>query len=345
MEIRIGNRLIGLAYPPLIIAEIGINHNGNLSIAKEMVDAAASVGCEIVKFQTHIISDEMSIHAKKIIPRNANVSIYDIMKTCSLSKDEDIELKRYVEDKNLIYLSTPFSRSAVERLKEMDVTAYKIGSGECNNYPLVNHIAAIKKTIICSTGMNTIKDIEKTVSIFKKYGTPYALLHCTNIYPTPARLVRLGAMKEMMEAFPNIIVGLSDHTVNNAACLAAISLGACIVERHFTDNKKRKGPDIACSMDTAELKQLIQWSREIFEMQGGRKKPTAEESPTIDFAFASVVSIRNIKKGERFSKDNIWVKRPGTGDFLARDFDNILGKESLCDISQDEQIKRRHIAL
>ena len=308
--IEIGGRKIGEDYPPLVIAEIGINHNGSLKVAKEMVDAAYRAGAEIIKHQTHIIDDEMSKEAKKVIPGNSDMSIYDIMKKAALSFQDEKELKEYVESKNMIFLSTPFSRAAANRLESLGVVAYKIGSGECNNYPLIEHIAKFKKPMIISTGMNNIESVKKTVKIVEKYNIPYVLMHTTNLYPTPSNLVRLGAMQELQKEFPNAIIGLSDHTVNNNACLAATALGACVLERHFTDTKKRVGPDIICSVDEKELKNLIIGTKEIFEMRGGTKEVLKEEQVTIDFAYATVVSIKKIKKGEKFTKDNIWVKRP-----------------------------------
>ena len=341
--IQIGDRKIGVDYPPLVIAEIGINHEGSLKVAKEMVDAAHRAGIECVKHQTHIVDDEMSGEAKKVIPGNADVSIYEIMKRCSLNEQDEIELKDYVESKGMIFISTPFSRAASHRLEKMNVLAYKIGSGECNNYPLLEHIASFKKPVILSTGMNTIESVRKAVNIFKNANVPLALLHTTNLYPTPARLVRFGAMTELSNAFPEYIYGLSDHTLTNHACLGAVALGASILERHFTDHKQRSGPDIVCSMDEKECKELIEGSNLIWQMRGGTKEPSNEEKVTIDFAFATVVSIKNIKKGEEFTKDNIWVKRPGTGEILAEEFNNILGKYSLDDIKNDSHLKRKNI--
>lgn len=337
MEIK--NRLIGEDHKPLVIAEIGINHEGSLEIAKEMVDSAHSAGAEIVKHQTHIVEDEMSEEAKKVIPGNTNVSIYEVMKRCALNEEEEIQLKKYVEQKGMIFLSTPFSRAAVDRLERMNVPAYKIGSGECNNYPLVEYIASIGKPIIISTGMNDIKSIFKTVEIVEKYNVQYALLHCTNLYPTPARLVRLGGMQELQKTFPKAVIGLSDHTVNNNACLAATALGASILERHFTDSKGRKGPDIVCSMDPEELKQLIQGSAEIAEMRNGKKEAAKEEQVTMDFAFATVVAIKSIKEGDILTKENIWVKRPGKGEIKAEDYNLLLGKRARKSIILDQHLK------
>ena len=337
--IEIAGRKIGPDYPPLVIAEIGINHEGSLAVAKAMVDAAHRAGVEVVKHQTHIVEDEMSGAAKKVIPGNADVSIYEIMERCALNEAEEWELKNYVESKGMIFISTPFSRAAANRLQKMDVPAYKIGSGECNNYPLLEHIASFGKPVILSTGMNTIESIRKAVAIFDKHKVPVALLHTTNLYPTPIHLVRLGAMTEMHEAFPDKVFGLSDHTLNNNACLGAVALGASILERHFTDHMQRTGPDIVCSMDEQATRELIQSSNEIWQMRGGIKQPAQEEQVTIDFAFATVCTIAPIQKGEVFTKDNIWVKRPGTGEILAENFESILGKIAFRNIDNDEQLK------
>lgn len=336
--IQIQHRKIGSAHEPLVIAELGINHNGSLKVAKEMVDSAHRAGVEILKHQTHVIQDEMSALAKKVIPGNSNKSIYEIMSECALSEEEEIELKDYVESKGMIFLSTPFSRAGADRLERMGVSAYKIGSGEMNNLPLIKHIASFGKPMIISTGMNDLKSVKKTAQILEDFQVPYALLHTTNLYPTPPHLVRLGAMQELMREFPHIPIGLSDHTLNNNACKSAMALGASIVERHFTDHKQRIGPDIICSMDEGECKDLIISAKEIFVMRGGRKEPTKEEQITIDFAFSTCVSIAPIKKGEIFTQENLWVKRPGIGEIKAEFFEEVLGKKAKCDIGNDTHI-------
>ncbi|MCT7556044.1 N-acetylneuraminate synthase family protein [Aliarcobacter butzleri] len=338
MEIKIENRKIGFNHPPLIIVEIGINHGGSLKTAFEMVDAAWKAGAEVIKHQTHVVEDEMSKAAKNVIPGNASVSIYEIMQRCALNEEDEIKLKEYVESKGMIFMSTPFSRAAANRLQRMGVSSYKIGSGECNNYPLIEHIASFGKPMIVSTGMNDIESVRKTVNILEKYNIPYALLHTTNLYPTPVHLVRLGAMQELQKEFPNAIIGLSDHTTSNRACFAATALGACILERHFTDKMERLGPDIINSMDPIALQELIYGSAEIALMRGGKKEATKEEQVTIDFAFATVVTIKSIKKGEQLTKENIWVKRPGTGSIKAEYFNTLLGKTINKDIENDEHI-------
>ena len=336
--IEIAGRRIGQDYPPLVIAELGINHEGSLVVAKEMVDAAHRAGVEVVKHQTHIVADEMSGAAKKVIPGNADVSIYEIMERCALDETDELELKNYVESKGMIFISTPFSRAAAERLKKFDIAAYKIGSGECNNYPLLEHIASFGKPIILSTGMNTIESVRKAVAIFDKQNVRVALLHTTNLYPTPIHLVRFGAMTQLHEAFPDKVFGLSDHTLNNNACLGAVALGASILERHFTDHLNRTGPDIVCSMDETTTRELIQGSNEMWQMRGGTKEPAKEEQVTIDFAFATVCSIAPIKKNEALTMENIWVKRPGTGKIPAENFNSLLRRTATRDIDDDEQL-------
>ncbi|ADC28721.1 sialic acid synthase [Campylobacter jejuni] len=337
MQIKIDKLTISQKNP-LIIPEIGINHNGSLEIAKLMVDAAKRAGAKIIKHQTHIVEDEMSQEAKNVIPGNANISIYEIMEQCALNYKDELALKEYVEKQGLVYLSTPFSRAAANRLEDMGVSAYKIGSGECNNYPLIKHIAQFKKPMIISTGMNSIESIKPTVKILRDYEIPFVLLHTTNLYPTPSHLVRLQAMLELYKEF-NCLYGLSDHTTNNLACIGAIALGASVLERHFTDTMDRKGPDIVCSMDESTLKDLINQTQEMVLLRGdNNKNPLKEEQVTIDFAFASVVSIKDIKKGEILSMDNIWVKRPSKGGISAKDFEAILGKRAKKDIKNNIQL-------
>ncbi|WP_428909831.1 N-acetylneuraminate synthase [Niallia sp. Krafla_26] len=341
--IKIGERLIGEEYQPLVIAEIGINHEGSLEVAKEMVDAAYKAGAEVVKHQTHVVEDEMSKAAKEVIPGNTDVSIYEVMERCALNEEDEKALKEYVESKGMIFISTPFSRAAAERLERLGVQAYKIGSGECNNYPLIDLVASFGKPMIVSTGMNDIPSIRKTVEILEKRQVQYALLHCTNIYPTPPELVRLGGMQELQKEFPNAVIGLSDHTLNNNACLAATALGASVLERHFTDSKSRFGPDILVSMDPQDLKELIDGSAEIAKMRGGKKEAAKEEQVTIDFAFATVVTTADIKKGEIFTQDNIWVKRPGIGEIKAENYHELLGEKAATDLSNDEHVSWKDV--
>ena len=342
-KIKIGRRVIGVAHSPFIIVEIGINHEGSMAKAKRMVRDAKKAGAECVKFQSHVVEDEMAPVAKKVIPSHTTESIWDIMVRCSFNEKQERELKKYVENLGMIYLSTPFSRAAADRLHRMNVTAYKIGSGECNNYPLIEHIASFGKPIILSTGMNDIASVRRAVSIFRKHKTPYALLNCTSMYPTPYNKVRLGALADLQKSFPDAVVGQSDHSFGNYTCFGAAALGASILEKHFTSDKKWPGPDIVISITPDELRELIIGSRAIHEALGGRKTILKEEQPVIDFAYACVVSIANIKKGEKFTKKNIWVKRPGTGEIKAVDYPKVLGEKAKKDIAKNSQLRKNDI--
>lgn len=342
-KIEIGNIVFGGNAEPLVIPEIGINHEGDLAVAKLMVDAAERAGAKIVKHQTHIVEDEMCHAAKSIVPGNSQDSIYTIMSRCALSEEDEYELMQYVELKGMEFLSTPFSRAAVDRLERFGVKAYKIGSGEMNNYPLIHYIASLRKPVILSTGMNDIDAVRKAVQILEDCKTEFALMHTTNLYPTPTRLVRLGAMQQLMDTFPDVPIGLSDHTINNHACIAAMTLGAQIVERHFTDEMWREGPDVVCSMDELALQELVSAAHEIPQMIGGEKAAAIEEKVTIDFAFATVVTIKEIKKGEKFTRENLWVKRPGKGGIAAEKYESILGKCAKEDIPMDVQLSEQMI--
>lgn len=342
-ELQIEGRRIGEKFPPVVIAEIGINHEGSLDVAIEMADAAIDAGAEIIKHQTHIVEDEMSAHARMVIPGNADQSIYDIMDRCSLSESDERCLMDHIRSRGAIFISTPFSRKAVDRLRSFDVPAFKVGSGECNNYPLVKYIASLGKPVIVSTGMNNILSVRPTVEILRAANVPFALLHCTNVYPTPPELVRLGALAQLRDAFPDAVIGLSDHTTSNYTCFGAVALGASILERHFTDSMDRPGPDIVCSMDGAALSDLISGTNIVFRASGGKKDSVEAEAPTIAFAFASVVAIQDIAAGDRLSAENIWVKRPGGGDFSARDFESLLGKASARAIAAGAQIVRQDV--
>ena len=339
---NIGKRKIGSNFKPLIIA-FSINHSGSIEKAIRIADEAIQSGAEVIKHQTHIVDDEYSYHAKKTKPGNSNKTIYQIIKENSLNEEDEYKLMQYIKRKKKIFLSTPFSRKAVDRLIKFKVSAFKIGSGECNNLPLVDYISKFKKPIILSTGMNDIKSIKESLRIINKYKTNVALLHCTNLYPTKPKFVRLGAMEKMIKEFKKNVIGLSDHTKGIYTSLAAVALGACIIEKHFTFSKKDRGPDISSSIDGNEFKKLIEGANEIFLARGGKKIPLKEERKTINFAFASIVAFKDIHKGEKLNRDNIWVKRPSGGDFSAKDFNKVIGRKVLRNIKADEQLKKKDL--
>ena len=335
--LSITGRHIGRVHPPLVIAEIGINHEGSIEKAMQMVDEAARAGCECVKFQAHVIEDEMI--PNDVIPGNARESIWDIMKRCALSEEQDAQLKKRAESLGMIYLSTPFSRAAADRLERLGVAAYKIGSGECNNYPLIEHIARFGKPMLLSTGMNDLASIATAVEILRRHSIPFALFHCTSMYPTPYEKVRLGALVELEQAFPDAVLGLSDHSLGSYTCYAAVPLGASLLEKHFTADKRWPGPDVSISIDPVELRELVRGSRAIHQALGGRKTILPEEQPTIAFAYACVVTTKDVRAGEELTTENIWVKRPGTGEIKARNYTELLGRKVKEALPRNTQLK------
>jgi N-acetylneuraminate synthase len=348
VKFKIDHLTVGDSYPPIVIAEIGINHNGILDNAIEIVDSAIRAGAMIIKHQTHIAEEEMSIEAKKIKPGNSLKNIYRIIKENSLTEDEELKLFKYIRSKKKIVISTPFSKKAVDRLVKFKVPAFKIGSGEANNYHFVSYVCRFKKPIILSTGMNSVESINKSVQIIRKYKIPYALLHCTNLYPTPHHLVRLDCISELKKKYPDSVVGFSDHTVSINSCLASVALGAKIIEKHYIDSKNiRKGPDVACSMDSFDLKKLIIGSQEIYlsKINNAKKNALNEEKVTMRFAFASIASKKNIMIGEKLSENNIDLKRPGTGYFKVKDYKRLLGKTAIKIIKKNTQIKKNQVKL
>lgn len=336
---KIAHRLIGPEHPPLVVAEIGINHGGSLEVAKAMVNAARMAGCEMVKHQTHFVDDEMTDEAKSIFPPNADKSIWDVMQECALSKDDEIALKQYAESLGLIYISTPFSRAAADFLAEIDVAGFKIGSGECNHVPLIRHIASFGKPIIMSTGMQTIDSLRASVAALDASHVEYALLECTNLYPSPPEIVSLQGISELRAAFPQAVIGFSDHSIGPSMALSAVALGACILERHFTDTRYRKGPDISCSMDPAELRFLIDRSKEIHTALLNPKVRTAPEEDVYRFARGSIVADRDLPAGYVITERDIWARRPGSGEISVQHFDRLIGARTRRALRRNQQLK------
>lgn len=342
-DFSIGSRLIGPDSRPLVIAEVGINHEGSVEKALQMVDAAADAGAELIKFQCHITDKEM-IPTDMTPGKISSEKLWDIIKRCELTESEEREVQRHCVRRNLIYLSTPFSREAADRLHAMGVPAFKIGSGECNNYPLLDHVARLRKPMIVSTGMNDLQSVTKTVETIRRHGTPLALLHCTSMYPTPYEKVRLGGIQDLARAFPGIPIGLSDHSLNIWTCLGAVALGACILEKHFTVSRSWPGPDVPISIEPQELSDLIIGSEAIWKARGGAKTILSEEQPVIDFAYATVVSIKPIRKGDVFDHSNVWVKRPGLGAIKAERLQEVVGRTAARDVAADAHIEPDDIA-
>jgi len=303
-----------------------------------MVRLAAGAGCEMIKHQTHIIADEMTEEAKQIFPPNADVSIWEVMESCALSLEDEAELKRYTESLGIIWISTPFSRAAADFLETLDVPAYKIGSGEADNLPLIRHIAAKGKPVIMSTGMQTIETIRASVQILEDAGIDYALLECTNLYPSPPEIVSLKGVTDLKQAFPNAVVGFSDHSIGPEMALASVALGACIIERHYTDTRYRKGPDIINSMDPSELRHTIDRSREIHIALNNPKQRSAAEAPVYAFARASVVADAELPAGHIITEADIWARRPGSGEIPGFDFDKVVGKRLNRAVQRNTQL-------
>ncbi len=322
---------------PFIIAEAGINHDGEFEKAIELVDLAIDSGASAIKFQTHITDKEMIPTDMK--PGNiSEESLWDIIDRCVLDNEQERSLFDYAKEKGILFFSTPFSREGADRLNELGVELYKIGSGECNNLPLLNHVANFKKPMILSTGMNDMSSIKASVETILSHGVPLALLHCTSIYPAPPETMRLGAITHLKDEFPDLEIGLSDHSLGISVALGSVAVGANIVEKHFTKSRQWPGPDNPFSIEPNELKNLVDWSKEIWKARGGKKDILDDEKPVIDFAYACVVAIKDINKGEALSLDNIWVKRPGTGEIFAKDFEDVLGKVATVDISENTQL-------
>ena len=255
---------------PFIIAEAGINHDGDFNKALELVDLAIDSGASAIKFQTHITDMEMIPTDMK--PGNiSDESLWDIIDRCVLNESQEKELFEYAKDKEILFFSTPFSREGADRLNNLGVELFKIGSGECNNLPLLNHVASFKKPMILSTGMNDISSIKASVETILNHGVPLSLLHCTSIYPAPPETMRLGAITHLKEEFPELEIGLSDHSLGISIALGSIAVGANIVEKHFTKSREWPGPDNPFSIEPDELKTLVNFSQEIWKARGGSK--------------------------------------------------------------------------
>ena len=341
-EFRIGDRAVGPEHPPLVLAEVGINHEGDIQKALQMVDAAADAGAEVVKFQCHIT--EMEMVPTDMTPGEISTEkLWDIIKRCELTPGEELRTQAHCADRGVTYLSTPFSREAADRLDDMGVPAFKIGSGECNNTPLLEHIAAKGKPMILSTGMNDLEMVKRSVAAIEKYDVPLALTHCTSMYPTPYDKVRLGAITQLQETFPGLPVGLSDHSLNIWTCIGAVALGASLLEKHFTISRAWPGPDTGISIEPQELQGLIEGSRAVWHARGGAKTVLPEEQPVIDFAYATVVTTIPVSANEVFSRDNLWVKRPGVGPIHATRFEEVIGKVAAHDIAADRHVTPQDI--
>lgn len=322
--IKIGNRKIGPGRPTFIIADGGINHNGDLDIAKELVAEAAKSGADAIKFQTHLPECEMLPDTETA--EYVGESLFDLLKSVELSRDDHVILKDYALSKRIMFLSTPFCIEAADLLEDLGVPAYKVGSGELTNFPLLKHIAKIGKPMIISTGMSTIEEIKDSIEFVKMYNDQIAVLQCTSTYPCAYENVNLNVIKILKNRF-DVIVGLSDHSEGIYTSLAAVALGADIIEKHFTVDRNMPGPDQKASIEPHELIELVKGARAIELALGSSKNVIDEEIAVQRMARESVVSLIEISKDTIIEPDKIGVKRPGTG-IPAKLLDEIVGKET-----------------
>lgn len=330
----VGDRAIGDGRPCFVIAEAGINHNGDAGLAAELVDAAAEAGADAIKFQTHFPDAEMLRgHGAAAY---VGESLFDLLTRTALSRDAHVELRDRAARRGILFLSTPFSREAADFLDSIGVPAFKTGSGELTHLPLQRHIARKRKPMIVSTGMSTPEEIERTAAVIRDSGAPFALMHCTSTYPTPYEHVQLGCIDRLKEAY-RVPVGFSDHTLGTYMAFAAVASGANLFEKHFTTSRALPGPDQQGSIEPAELADVVRGIRAVERAAGSVKTIQPGEQEVRDMAHHSVVSIRAIAAGATIQPEDVWGKRPGTGIPAARLAD-VVGRVAKRPIDADRLI-------
>lgn len=321
-----------------MIAEAAVNHQGDYEIARHMVYVAHALGADAIKFQYHVLDNEML----RVAPQSENFDdpLYDTLDKTNLSNDEHVALKSLCDELGIDYLCTPFSRDAADKLEELAVSVYKTGSGELTNLPLQEHIARKGKPMIISTGMCTVEEIRETVQLVSEIGTPFMLTHCVSAYPAPYEITNLGLIPAYREMF-GVPVGLSDHSRGVYTSLGAVALGACLIEKHFTLDKMQKGPDHASSLEPFELNELVKGARAVWLALGSERKVFAEEEPIIAWARESVVSESLIPSGTLITENMVWVKRPSPaeGAIPAKDLSQVIGRKAKVDIPPNVQIR------
>jgi sialic acid synthase SpsE len=337
--VRIGPYLLGPGQPPIVIAEACVNHQGDFEHAKRMVYIAHAMGAQIIKFQIHVVDNEMLLSE---VPQSDNFDepLADILAKTELTTDQHRELKRLCESLGIVYMCTPFSRVAADTLADLGVVAFKTGSGELTNVPLIQHIARKGKPMIVSTGMSTIDEVAETVGVLREIGTPFVLTHCVSAYPTPYDRVNLGMIQRYMDLF-SVPVGLSDHSRGIYTGIGAAALGACLVEKHFTLDRMQKGPDHPVSLEPDELGELVKGVAAVFSARGAERKIFPEEEQIVAWARETVVSEVPISKGTTITKDMVWVKRPSpkNGAIPAKDLAKVIGRTAARDIPKDVQLR------
>ena len=342
-KVRVSNKLIGEEELCFLIAEAGVNHNGNIELAKKLIDVAKDAGADAVKFQT--FTTEGLLSKNIVVPKHveSRESLFETIRKLELSEEEHYELSEYCNQKGIIFMSTPLDNKSVDLLDDIGVPVFKVASCDLDNLPLLNYIAKKEKPIILSTGMGTISEVGEAVEVIKSYGNnDIILLHCVSAYPPKVEEVNLRAINTLREAF-KLPVGYSDHTIGITIPLAAVAMGAKVIEKHFTLDKKMEGPDHAVSADPADLKNLISGIREIEKSFGtGVKSPSKDEIEMKKSFRKSIVANTDIMKGEIITPEMLSIKRPGT-DISPKYFDFIVGRTVKRDITKDELLSFKDI--
>jgi N-acetylneuraminate synthase/N,N'-diacetyllegionaminate synthase len=340
--IKIGTKEVGKERPCFIIAEAGVNHNGSLKRALQMVDAAKAAGADAIKFQTFRTEEIVTQDAPKAKyqrGRSTGKTQFEMLKKLELHKQDFVKLYGYCKKKRIIFLSTPFDLQSAEFLFKLGMTAFKISSGDLNNLPLLSRIAKYRKPIIISTGMSNISEIKDTLSAIRSAGnSKIVLLHCTSNYPADLRSVNLKAIKSMESTF-KLPIGYSDHTLGIEVAMAAAVLGAAIIEKHFTIDLDLPGPDHKASLNPEQLQNMVQSIRNIEEAMGSDKKNVQRSEFEVKKVIRkSIVAANWIRKGTRITSSMLKIKRPGTG-LEPKELPKIVGKYARIDIGKDKMIK------
>jgi sialic acid synthase SpsE len=333
-RITIGQREVGDGRPCFIIAEAGINHNGDVALAAELVDAAAAAGADAIKFQTHFPEHEMLRDGATA--SYVGESLFDLLTRTALSREHHVTLRDRARQKGIQFLSTPFSREAADFLETLGVPAFKTGSGELTHLPMQQHIARKGKPMIISTGMATPEEIDRTVQAVRAAGASFALMHCTSTYPTPFEHVQLGCIPALKRKY-GVPVGFSDHTLGSFMAFAAVASGANLFEKHFTVSRSLPGPDQQGSMEPRELADVVRGIRAVERAGGATKQIQPGEQEVRNMAHHSVVSIRDIAAGATIGAADVWAKRPGTG-IPARQLNEVVGRVSARAIAKDHLV-------
>jgi len=342
-EFSIMNKKIGNDYPIFLIAEAGINHNGIISLAKKLVDLAVKAECNAIKFQTFITEDLLLTETPKAeyqkSKREESETFYEMIKKYELSQEDFRELNKYCREKGIIFLSTPFDEISVNFLAELNVPAFKIGSGDMNNFPLLELICSYKKPILLSTGMSTLDEVKETVEFVRSNNiSDIAIFQCTTNYPTSLEEINLNVIDLYKQEFPFALIGFSDHSLGMEASIGAAAKGVKIIEKHITLDKNMEGPDHSASLGPDELFNWVKSVRNIEKALGTKKKvPTESEKEIAKIARKSIVTIKDLKEGEILTDEHISIKRPGSG-IPPKYFKTILGKKILKDISKNSII-------